>query len=149
MLSSRLRIGRIDHVLLLVRNMDEAVAFYENALGCDVENLLPKHAMAELRAGDSHLDLVDIAAPAGAWANPPAPGGRNVDHVALTVESHDAATLREHLRMHGVDVVEERVEAESVSLYVRDPSGNTIELITPCAPTANWGSITDIRGSQA
>lgn len=125
----RLLVGRIDHVLLLVRGMNDAIAFYETVLGCDVGSRLPHYAMAELRAGDSHVDLVDVDAPQGAWALPAVPGGRNVDHIAFTVESHNTAALREHLRAHRVDIVEERVETGSVSLYVHDPSGNTIELI--------------------
>ena len=84
--------------------------------------------MIELRAGSSHLDLVDISSPEGAWATPEILGGRNVDHVALSVASHDATELRVHLAAHGVEIGEERVEDDRTSFYVRDPSGNTIEL---------------------
>jgi catechol-2,3-dioxygenase len=46
--------------------------------------------------------------------------------------------LRRHLEVHHVRIVEERVNEDprsmSRSLYVRDPSGNTIELMRPLTP---------------
>jgi glyoxylase I family protein len=123
----------VDHLLLLVQGMDRCVAFYEGALGCSVETRLPQYGMIELRAGKSHLDLVDIAAPEGQWALPEVPGGRNVDHVCLALGPHDEGTLRRHLAAHEIAIVEERTEKDAsgtrLSLYVRDPSGNTIELL--------------------
>jgi catechol 2,3-dioxygenase-like lactoylglutathione lyase family enzyme len=114
--------------------MSESLAFYESVLGCTVEERIPKYGMAELRAGTSHLDLVDIASPEGAWAKAPVTGGRNIDHFALALGSNDANALRHHLAAHRVAIVEEReeegAEGKSLSLYVRDPSGNTIELIS-------------------
>lgn len=130
----------IEHVLLLVSGLDRALAFYEDVLGARLESRLPKYAMAELRAGSSHLDLVDTSAPEGAWALPAVAGGRNVDHVGLRVEAPDEAALRQHLSANGVEIVEERLEEEAgrrqLSLYVRDPAGNTIELMTLKEPVS-------------
>ncbi len=120
-------------MLLLVRGMDETLAFYEGVLGARLETRLPEYGMAELRAGASHLDVVDIAVPEGAWARPPIAGGRNVDHFALRLGACDEGALRHHLVEHGIAVVEERVNddvrGKALSLYVRDPSGNTVELM--------------------
>jgi glyoxylase I family protein len=124
-----LKVARIDHVLLLVRGLSDALAFYEGTLGCEVENRMPQFGMVELRAGVSHIDLVDVADPNGAWARPKVEGGRNVDHVALAVQTLKAGDVRAHLDSRGVAVVEERVEERSVSFYVTDPSGNTVELV--------------------
>lgn len=110
--------------------MVESLRFYEDVLGCDVESRLPDYGMVELRAGSSHLDLVDVAVPQGAWARPAVAGGRNVDHLALRLKRADERALRDHLTSRGVAIAEERIEDDgAVSLYVRDPSGNTIELI--------------------
>jgi glyoxylase I family protein len=128
------KIDRIDHILLIVRGMREALGFYEGVLGCTVESRLPAYGMVELRAGASHLDLVDVAAPGGAWAKPAVAGGRNIDHFALRLEDGDAKALRNHLAAHGVTIVEERIDNDGgVSFYVRDPSDNTIELIASSA----------------
>jgi glyoxylase I family protein len=123
-------IVRIDHILLLVEGMSDALAFYEGALGCAVESRLPHYGMVELRAGSSHIDLVDVAAPEGAWAKPDVAGGRNADHIALRLRGSDETALRQHLTACGIPIADERREDNgNVSLYVRDPSGNTIELI--------------------
>lgn len=123
----------IEHVLLLVNGMNDALAFYERVLGAVVESRLPQYGMAELRVGASHLDLVDISVRQGAWAKPPVTGGRNVDHVAIRIDASDEAALRGYLAACGVEIVEERIEetaaGRSLSLYVRDPSANKLELV--------------------
>jgi catechol 2,3-dioxygenase-like lactoylglutathione lyase family enzyme len=125
----------IDHVVLLVDGMAEARLFYCEVIGCTVERALPEHGMLQLRAGAALIDLVDIAADEGAWARPPAPGGRNMDHVCLATGSWEEAALRAHLAAHDVEIVEEGIRfgarGDGLSFYVRDPSGNTIELKGP------------------
>ena len=125
----------IDHILLLVNGMKPAVQFYADVLGCTVEGALPQYGMLQLRAGAALIDLVDISAPQAAWAKPPVAGGRNFDHLCLALGMHDEAMLRRHLARHHVEIIEEGVHGgsrgESLSLYVRDPSGNVIELKGP------------------
>ena len=127
----------IDHILLLVSGLDPAVRFYTEVLGCTVEGALPQYGMLQLRAGAALIDLVDIAAPEASWAKPPVAGGRNLDHLCLALAAHDEAELRRHLAQHHVAIVEEGIHGgsrgESLSLYVRDPSGNVIELKGPPA----------------
>ncbi len=48
----------IDHVLLLVSGMHEAVQFYSDVLGCGIESELPEFAMVQPRAGGALIDLV-------------------------------------------------------------------------------------------
>lgn len=125
----------IDHILLLVGGMKPAVRFYTNVLGCKVEGKLPEYGMLQLRAGSALIDLVDISVPQAAWALPPVAGGRNIDHLCLALGSHDEAKLRRHLARHRIEIIEEGIHGgsrgESLSLYVRDPSGNVIELKGP------------------
>lgn len=122
----------IDHVLLVIEDMPRALAFYQDVLGCELKEALPQYGLAVLKAGASALDLVDAAAAEGAWAKPPAGGGRNMDHLCLAISRCDPDDLRRHLARHGVPIVEERADLEDgrpiLSLYVRDPSGNVIEL---------------------
>lgn len=125
----------IDHILLLINGMKPAVQFYTGVLGCTVEGALPQYGMMQLRAGAALIDLVDISAPEASWAKPPVAGGRNFDHLCLALGAHDEAKLRRHLARHHVEIIEEGVHVgsrgESLSLYVRDPSGNVIELKGP------------------
>lgn len=133
------RLEGIDHVLLLVQGMEKALAFYEGVLGARIDSRLPQFGMVELSAGGSHIDIVDTTAPEGHWALPDVAGGRNVDHVALRIARHDESALRGHLTAHGISIVEERLEQDAqgriVSFYVRDPSGNVIELIGRAGPS--------------
>ena len=125
----------LDHVVLLVDDMERAKAFYTQVLGCTVDNALPQYGMLQLRAGASLIDLVDIGSSEGAWAKPDVSGGRNMDHVALATGPWDRDALHAHLAAHGVDIVEEGerygAKGEGYSVYVRDPSGNTVELKGP------------------
>jgi glyoxylase I family protein len=125
----------IDHVVLLVDGMAEAEHFYREVIGCTVENALPQYGMLQLRAGAALIDLVDIAGEEGAWARPATAGGRNMDHVCLATGQWDEAALRAHLAAHKVEIVEEGIRGgargDGLSFYVRDPSGNTLELKGP------------------
>jgi catechol 2,3-dioxygenase-like lactoylglutathione lyase family enzyme len=122
----------LDHVVLLVDDMDAAKRFYTEVIGCTVDNALPQYGMLQLRAGAALIDLVEFTAPEGAWARPEVEGGRNMDHVALATGPWDPETLRAHLAAHQVEIVEEGMRygarGDGYSIYVRDPSGNTIEL---------------------
>jgi glyoxylase I family protein len=129
-----LKITGIDHLLLKVDSMDRAIAFYEGVLGCTVKTRLPQFAMAELCAGEQGLDLVDVAAEHGAWARPASAADHgNLHHLCLAVEVAAEADLRAHLSHHRTPIVEERFEDGHLSLYVRDPSGNQVELRFPLA----------------
>ena len=128
----------IDHVVLLVDGMAEAERFYREVVGCTIENALPQYGMLQLRAGAALIDLVDVAGEEGAWARPPVPGGRNMDHVCIATGRWDEAAMRAHLAAHGVEIVEEGIRGgargDGLSFYVRDPSGNTLELKGPPGP---------------
>lgn len=123
-----LQIRGLDHLLLIVDNMERALAFYGDVLGCTLSARLPQYGMAELRAGEQGLDLVDAASPEGAWARPDSAGGRNLDHFCLAVDVADEAALRAHLALNGAPITEERREDGYLSLYVGDPCGNVVEL---------------------
>lgn len=123
-----LQIRGLDHLLLIVDNMDRALAFYCGVLGCTLSANLPQFGMAELQAGEHGLDLVDAASPEGAWARGGPAGGRNLDHFCLAVDAADESALRDHLAAHAATITEERREDGFLSLYVRDPCGNVVEL---------------------
>ena len=122
----------LDHVVLLVGDMAEAELFYRDVIGCTVDRRLEQYGMVQMRAGASLIDLVDIASEAGAWGRPNIAGGRNMDHVCIATGRWDEPAMRAHLARHGVEIVEEGMRygatGEGLSFYVRDPSGNIIEL---------------------
>jgi catechol 2,3-dioxygenase-like lactoylglutathione lyase family enzyme len=129
-------IRRLDHVVLRVRDLEAALRFWRDALGCPVERASDALGLYQLRAGESLIDLVPVAGPLGRLGGAPAGAeGRNVDHVALTLAAFDEAAIRAHLERHGIAPgdVAPRYGAEGMgpSLYVKDPDGNTVELKGP------------------
>ena len=127
----------IDHVVLLVRDMAEARQFYEQVIGCTVDRELPAFGMLQLRAGAALIDLVDIGSEAGDWGRPEIDGGRNMDHLCISIAKRDDQAMRAHLARHGVAIVEEGIRygarGDGMSFYIRDPSDNQIELKSPLA----------------
>jgi len=131
-----IQIRGLDHVVLRVSNLDRALAFWCDVLGCGVERRLDELGLVQLRAGAHLIDLVPVDSPLGqAGGAPPGAEGRNVDHVALRIEPFDAAALRRHLEAHGVEPGEVArrygAEGHGPSMYIRDPDGNTVELKGP------------------
>ena len=134
-MTSPIPLKGLDHVVLLVGDMQRATAFYTEVIGCSIDNDLPQHGMRQLRAGASLIDLVDISTEEGKWARPDIAGGRNVDHIALGLGPVDPETVRAHLAAHHVEIEEEGdrigAEGDTLSFYIRDPDGNSIELSFP------------------
>ncbi len=118
----------LDHVVLRVADLDRAIHFYCEVLGCTEERRLESIGLVQLRAGASLIDLVPAK---GA----PEIAGGNMDHFCLRIEPFDEAELRTHLTAHGVDVGEVArrygAEGHGPSLYLQDPDGNTVELKGP------------------
>ncbi len=127
----------IDHVVLRVRNPRASIAFYRDVLGCNVIRERPDLGLIHIRAGASMIDLVDVDGELGRRGGA-APGqdARNVDHVCLRIEPFDETSLRQHLVTRGaipIGPVSRNfgAEGEGLSLYIRDPDGNIVELKGP------------------
>jgi catechol 2,3-dioxygenase-like lactoylglutathione lyase family enzyme len=132
-----IRIREIDHVVLRVRDVDRAMAFYR-ALGCTLERVQERIGLWQLRAGRSLIDLVPLDGELGrAGGAGPGREGRNVDHVCLRVAPWDEKAIRDHLARHGIAAEATKLrfgaEGSGPSIYVADPDGNTIELRGPPA----------------
>lgn len=127
------QVAAIDHVVLRVSDVDRALNFYVDVLGCALERRQDEIGLFQLRAGSALFDLVDCEGPIGRRGGP-APGSErhNMDHVCLRLDGYDRDALREHLRSHGVEIESEGVRygsfGEGHSMSTRDPEGNGIEL---------------------
>jgi glyoxylase I family protein len=128
--AAALRVAGLDHLVLRVADIDRAIKFYGEVLGCHVERRLPEIGLVQLRAGAAMIDLVPKTAEDG--------GGRNLDHYAVRLAAFDFAALKGHLERHGVAAGEVRrrygAEGYGPSLYITDPDGNTVELKGPPEP---------------
>ena len=86
---SAIQLLGLDHVVLRVRDVERAMAFYCGLLGCSEERRIEALGLIQLRAGAHLIDLVDVNSPLG-QAGGAAPGreARNLDHFALQVGGH-------------------------------------------------------------
>ena len=130
---------RLDHVVLRVRDIPRACAWYAAALGCKVERVLPGLGLTQLRAGASLIDLVDVNGPAGK-AGGAAAGSkrRNMDHYCVQLAEFSEKKIIAHLKRKGIKPgkVGRRYGAlgHGPSMYLTDPDGNTVELKGPPEP---------------
>ncbi len=119
-------IRNLDHVVLKVADMERAVRFYSEVLGCRVERTVESIGLVQMRAGAALIDLV----PAKEGSI-----GSNMDHFALTIEPFEPEALQAHFAAHGVGIGEPatRYGAEGFgpSIYLTDPDGNQVELKGP------------------
>lgn len=128
-----INIGQIDHVVIRAKDLPTMVVFYQDVLGCRLERGPGSIGLAQLRAGTSLIDLVDMNGPLGqAGGSDPDPDAPNMDHVCFRVEPWDASAILAHLRDCNVEVgeVESRygAQGQGPSVYLLDPEGNQLEL---------------------
>lgn len=123
-----MRVIAFDHLVLNVTDVERSLAFYTGPLG------LEPVRVEEWRAGKTSfpsvrvspttiIDLVEV--PGGGR-----PEGSNVDHICLVVEPLDWQQVIDSGVFTVLDGPGERFGARgaAVSVYVRDPDGNTVEL---------------------
>ena len=132
----KIRIREVDHLVLRVRNIDVMRRFYCEVLGADHVAYRPVYGMSHLRVGRSMLDLIEVTGKLGRLGGAAAgTEGRNLDHFCFRVEPFDQETIVQHLRQHNVAVGDIRTrygaEGNGISIYLKDPEGNTVELKGP------------------
>jgi glyoxylase I family protein len=133
-LLSPLRPRGIDHLAINVSNLDAARAFYVDVIGCEFIEALPQFNQELLHAGATPISLVCRPKddPTSSYPQPAASG---LDHFCLRMVN-DALGLRANLSKAGVFVEDEVLNQGDVpptlSLYIRDPSGNLVELRARC-----------------
>lgn len=128
-----INIQGLDHVVLRTADIEAMIVFYTDVLGCRLERGPGDFGLAQLRAGNALIDLVDINGPLGGeGARAPDHAAPNMDHFCVRILPWVPEAMVAHLRSHGVEVGEivERYGAagSGPSLYIEDPEGNTVEL---------------------
>ncbi|NTB87672.1 VOC family protein [Agrobacterium tumefaciens] len=125
----------IDHVVLLIDDMDRALEFYFKVMGCQPSYSYPALGMEQVWCGSSLIVLWDVTHPGGQKAASPMTGGRNVDHICIATGPFEHEELRTHLTMHGVEISQEAFHGGARGMghlfYVHDPFGNKIEIKGP------------------
>ena len=119
--------ARLDHVVLTVTDVDRSIAFYQHVLG-----MRPVTFGSGRRAvtfGSSKINLHEAGREISPHARRPLPG--SADLCLITVAGPDQ--VLGHLRAQRVAVEQGPVQRTGalgsiISVYVRDPDGNLIEV---------------------
>ena len=130
-----IKLQRIGHILISVRDVERSKAFYTDILGFKVLEQDPNHGGVFLALGDygNTLDLFPSTNP-DAYPQPksrPTPrDGLGVKHTAFAVETEeDLARAYFSLKDAGVPV-DSAVDHESQkSIYFYDPDDNLLEIV--------------------
>jgi catechol-2,3-dioxygenase len=130
-------INRLNHLVLWVRDAQRSLAFYRDVLGFNVvEAPSPQAVFLRANGSDNHHDLGLFGIGPDA---PPPSSGRQVGmyHAAWEVDTiQDLARAREALLAAGA-LVGESDHGNSLSLYVKDPDGNELEVFW-MLPRSEW-----------
>jgi methylmalonyl-CoA/ethylmalonyl-CoA epimerase len=130
------------HVGISVADLEASIAWYERALGFELELLatVPEDIgrVAMLVNGDFRVELFEIPGAAPLPEERREPGSdlrtHGVKHVAYAVTGVEEHA--ERLRGLGVDIVwDVRVHEDMKVLFVRDNTGNLVELMEPAGTT--------------
>lgn len=121
-----LKIREIDHVVLRCREQSRMIDFYTRVLGLVEERRIDKIGLVQLRAGTGLIDLVPAA-------DPRVESGLNVDHFCLGVDVADLEEAIRYLHANAVEILGEPAirygaRGMGLSIYLRDPEGNVVEL---------------------
>ena len=122
-----MKISRIDHIVLTVRDIDATIAFYERVLGMQAETF--GEGRKALKFGCQKINLHKAGQELEPKASAPTPGSGDL----CLITEEPMARVVEHIEANGV-VIEEgpgsRTGATGPihSVYFRDPDQNLIEV---------------------
>jgi catechol-2,3-dioxygenase len=130
-------IKRLNHLVLWVRDAQRSLAFYRDVLGFSiVEMPSPQAVFLRANGSDNHHDLGLF----GIGSDAPAPShGQQVGmyHAAWEVATiQDLARARDALLQAGA-LAGESDHGNSLSLYIKDPDGNEMEVFW-MLPREEW-----------
>jgi catechol 2,3-dioxygenase-like lactoylglutathione lyase family enzyme len=123
----------LDHIVINVRDVEAAAAWYERVLGMKrvVSEPRPGRKVTSMHFGRQKINLRPITATQKEWftGNQVAPGS---DDLCFLTEATPQA-VADHLRVCGVAIEEGPTEKRGamgtiVSVYCRDPDGSLIEI---------------------
>jgi catechol 2,3-dioxygenase-like lactoylglutathione lyase family enzyme len=121
------RIDRLDHLVLTVKDIDATCAFYSRVLGMDARTF--GDGRRSLHFGAAKINLHQQGMEFEPKAAKPGPGSADVCLIAAT----PLAEVTRHLHECGVEIIEGPVQRTGaigpiLSVYFRDPDGNLIEI---------------------
>lgn len=125
-----MKITRLDHLVLTVNDMARSIDFYTRVLG--LAAITFGEGRQALRCGDQKINLHPAGAEYAPHALRPTPGSADL----CLLCAMPLAEIRTILEREGIAIERGPVQRSGaggaiLSLYLRDPDGNLIELSNP------------------
>lgn len=126
---------RLDHIGIAVNEMNDALQFFQDALGMNLDHLAleegGKTRVAFMPIGGSEVELVEPQESESGLAKFLAKRGEGIHHICFEVDDIDAALAR--LKQHGAQLIDEtpRVNASGTKyafIHPKSAHGVLIEL---------------------
>ena len=122
-----MKISKLDHFVLTVRDIEKTVSFYTSVMGMKKEVF--GQGRVALKYGDQKINLHEFGNEFEPKAGNPMPG--SADLCFITKTPLDEAIS--HVKSFGVEIIEGPVERTGVrgsilSFYFRDPDNNLMEV---------------------
>jgi catechol 2,3-dioxygenase-like lactoylglutathione lyase family enzyme len=116
--------------VLYAADVPATAAFYADALGLRLVDG-PDELAAAFRLDDGGVLLIFDPSRASLPGRPvPSHGATGAGHVAFSVEDGTLEAWTEALRVRGIEIeLEKEWQRGGRSIYVRDPAGNSVELV--------------------
>ena len=125
---------RIFETVLYATNLDAAESFYREVVGLSVIHRFD--VGIAFRCDNSVLLIFDPEQTSTVDRSVPKSGAKGPAHVAFAARPEELDGWRRHLRKCEIEIeTEVRWDEGGVSIYFRDPAGNSVEL----APPTLWG----------
>jgi methylmalonyl-CoA/ethylmalonyl-CoA epimerase len=136
-------IKRIDHIAIVVDNIDASLAFWEDALGLDVKHIEEATDQASMVAflpsGESEVELVEPTSEESGVAKYLSKRGPGMHHICFEVDDIRATLAK--LKRHGVQLINEEPTIgtggkQIAFIHPHSTSGVLVELyqLTPEEP---------------
>lgn len=125
-----MQIDHLDHLVLTVKDLDATIRFYTEVLGMQV--IIFGAGRKALTFGQQKINLHELGKEFEPKALKPTSGSADLCFLTST----PLEQVQEHLKRHNIPIEEgpvKRTGAVSaiLSVYIRDPDGNLIELANP------------------
>ena len=122
-----MKIRKLDHFVLTVRDIEETISFYTSVMGMEKEVF--GEGRIALKYGDQKINLHEWGNEFEPKAGNPMPGSADLCFITK-IPLNEAMS---HVRSFGVEIIEGPVERTGargsiLSFYFRDPDNNLIEL---------------------
>lgn len=120
-----LKVRRLDHINMRVKDLSESISFYERVFGFEMKE-------DHTQDGDDAWAILGLANTVYICMylhadKERSPSALQIMHFGLVIEAFD--TVLERLEAHGIDTGKGYVQwPNSRSVYIHDPSGHEIDL---------------------